>query len=165
MTRLRRRAGGILLGIVGFVSLTAASQGVAYVTRTDMERYVWGVIASVGVGTVVVGAGLLAWIMQRDRTLQQASIDLVISATEKLAAQIETAIGALAAHNSDALAHAAASEHNHGPMNEQIERIEAKLDALILEHSVIRGTEDEVCAFVKALKARNGWDGQERRKS
>lgn len=150
--RLRRRAGAVLLGLGAFVSLTAAAQLPVYVTRDDMQAYVWTVLASVAVGTVLVGAGLLAWIMQRDRSLQQASIDLVIAATERLAVQIESAVGALAAHNADPLSHRAASEHNHGPMMEQTSRIEEKLDSLILEHRVIRGQEDEVCSALKALR-------------
>lgn len=124
--RIHQRAGAILLGLLAFVSLTGAAQTVAYVTRSEMEGYVWGVLLSAGVGTVLIGAGLLAWIMSRDRALQQSSIDLVIAATERLADQIENAVGMLAAHNGDALAHTAASEHNHAPILAQLDRIETQ---------------------------------------
>ena len=156
---LRQRAGAVLLGLAAFLSLTAAAQGVAYVTRAEMREFVWTAIASVGLGAVLIGAGPIAWIMQRDRSLQQASIDLVIAATDRLAVQIEAAIGALARHNEDPRAHVAASEHNHGPMNEQTARIEEKLDQLILEHRVIRGSEDEVCALVRMMAKREAQAG------
>jgi len=152
---LRQRAGAVMLGLAAFLSLTAAAQGVAYVTREEMREFVWTAIASVGLGAILIGAGLIAWIMQRDRSLQQASIDLVVAATDRLTDKIELAIGMLARHNEDPLAHTAASEHNHGPMNAQIDRIEEKLDSLIMEHRVIRGAEDEVCAALRDLRRRN----------
>lgn len=151
---MRQRAGAVLLGLAAFLSLTAAAQGVAFVTREEMREFVWVSIASVGIGAILIGAGLIAWIMQRDRSLQQASIDLVIAATDRLADQIEAAIGALARHNEDPRAHTAASEHNHAPMNKQTARIEEKLDQLLMEHRIIRGSEDEVCALVRMMAKR-----------
>jgi hypothetical protein len=160
MRQVRARAGAILMGIAACISLTAAAQLPVYVTPADMRVYVWTVLASVAVGTVLVGAGLLAWIMRRDRTLQQSSIDLVIAATERLAGQIEAAIDALERHNADPFSHTAAAEHHHEPMTDQTQRIEEKLDALLIEHRIIHGLAGRGCVALQVLQERDPMDSQ-----
>ena len=46
---------------------------------------------------------------------------------------------AITHHDRDEFAHPAASEHNHHPMQEQLDDIGAKLDRLVAEHDFIAG--------------------------
>ena len=68
-------------------------------------------------------------------------------------------------HNEEPTAHQAAGEHNHRPMNEQSDRIEAKvtdiglkLHDLLRDHNRIQATEGSICTALAELRRRDPQD-------
>ncbi len=117
------------------------------ITQSQMESFVYRTMAGVISTALLIGAGVIAWLLARDRDINGKRFD-------DLATDIREALALFGAHNGDPFAHTAASEHNHAPMNAQRQRIEDKLDKLIRDHDRIskrRACEEEP------------WDGTERR--
>ena len=129
--RLRCRAGLYLSGIILFVGVALAAQATQPVTRSEMEAFVYSQLAIAGLAVLTGGAGVLAWILARDRTLQREAQAQIITAISELAQGLNRAIRALEDHNDSKYAHAAASEHNHEPLVERIDEIDHKVDAIL----------------------------------
>ena len=144
LRRLRLRAGIYVSALLLLVGLALAARATEPITKSQAEAMIDSRLAAAGV--LVFGAFwvlLLTFTGRQERALTASIL--------RLEAAVASFTKALADHDASPLAHTAASEHNHDPMNAQAGRIEEKLDALILEHRVIRGTEDEVCHAIRSL--------------
>lgn len=143
--KMRVRAGlymSILLTFTGCAVTAHAQQQVAAgITHAEMRAFVYSTLAIAGLAVVGGVAGILAWVLARDRDLQRQAQRETISRLEaaliEIAAGLGKAIRALEDHNDSPYAHPSASEHNHAPMNAQMDAIEGKLDQLIEEHREI----------------------------
>lgn len=138
LRRLRLRAGVYVSAMFLLVGLTLAAMANEPITRSQAESMIDARVAAAGLAVVAAFWILLMTFMGRVERAVSTATAVALAA-------------ALKAHDEAPLAHSAASEHNHGPMNAQSDRIEEKLDALILEHRIIRGTEDEVCSVIRSL--------------
>lgn len=165
MKRMRRSAPWLIITGLYLLGVTLALYAAGPsdpLTRDEMKSFVYEAIATSGVLVIGVAAGLLAWILARDREINGRRLDQIAQGLSDIAsgmqATMSRALEALEAHNGNPLAHTAASEHSHGPMNSHLEAVEKKLDQLLLEHRVIRGSEDEVCAMIRSLRTRSPKD-------
>ena len=142
--RLRLRAPlhiAVLLFVTGYTLTLAATQPVL---ESHMREFVYWTLGVVLFTVLGSAAAFISYLNSRmERSFEKA--------IGRLEASVAQAFDLMHFHDANPLAHIAAGEHNHGPMNAQAERIEQKLDALILEHRVIRGTEDEVCHAIRSL--------------
>lgn len=129
--RIRLRAGLYLSGLVLFVGVALAAQATQPVTRSEMEAFVYSQLAISALAVLTGGAGILAWILQRDRALQREAQAQIITAISDVAQGLNRAIRALEDHNDSKYAHAAASEHNHEPLVERIDEIDRKVDMIL----------------------------------
>ena len=75
-------------------------------------------------------------------------------------------------HNEEPTAHDAASRHNHDPMNEQSDRIEAKVTQIGLDlhdlkrdHDRIQNEEGSICTALAELRKRNPADSPNPRRA
>ena len=147
MIRIRRTAPWIIVAGLYMLGVTLALYAAdpSPITRDEMKSFVYEALATSGVIVIGVAAGLLAWILARDREINGRRLDQIAQGLSDIAtgmqASLSRAIEALEAHNGNPLAHTAASEHNHGPMNGKLDAVEEKLDSLIAEHRLIRDTE------------------------
>ena len=123
MVRLRARSGlylSVLLLLAG-VSLTA--RATQPVTRSEMESFVYVTLA-VGAGALVGAVWtLLSYHLGRLERMFERGV-------ERLEASQSRGHDALREHNEDPHAHAAAAEHNHGPILDRLDEIEARLGAI-----------------------------------
>ena len=78
---------------------------------------------------------------------------------------LATAADRLRQHNEEPTAHDAASRHNHDPMNEQANRIEAKVTQIGLDlhdlkrdHDRIQSEEGSICAALAEMRRRDPKD-------
>ena len=85
---------------------------------------------------------------------------------------LSVAADRLRQHNEEPTAHNVASRHNHGPMNEQTQRIEEKVDALSLnlhdlirDHNRIQSQEGEICTALESLRRRDPKDSPHPRRA
>jgi len=85
---------------------------------------------------------------------------------------LATAADRLRQHNEEPTAHDAASRHNHGPMNEQSDRIETKVDEiglklhdLIRDHNRIQSQEGDICTALADLRRRDPKDSPHPRRA
>ena len=159
--RLRQKAGGLVIFFLAFGSATALAQAADVITRMEM----WTAIVSTVGGGIVLGAGLLAWILSRDREQTREGVDLVIRSNERLADQIEKAMVALVHHDENPYAHPIGSatrlaplEASIGAMDTKVDALTEKLDRLIWEHNSIQATEGDVCAALRELRHRDPKD-------
>ncbi len=163
--RLRARSGlylSVLLLLAG-VSLTA--RATQPVTRSEMESFVYVTLA-VGAGALIGAVWtLLSYHLGRLERMFEKGV-------ERLDASQSRGHDALRAHNEDPLAHASASEHNHGPMNAQLDRLEEqltatanKLDALIRDHDRIQRQEGDLCHALEEIRHRNPADSPKPRRA
>ncbi len=133
IVRLRLRAGLYLSAILAFVGVSLAAQATQTVTRSEMEAFVYSTLAVAALATLTGGAGILAWILARDRSLQREHLSQIITEISELASGLNGEIKALATHDDDPYAHRAASEHNHGPMDKKLDALDRKVDAILLD--------------------------------
>ena len=133
IVRLRTRAGLYLSGLLVFCGLSLAAQATQPVTRSEMESFVYSTLAVAALATLTGGAGILAWILARDRSLQREHLAQIITAISELATGLNRAVRALEQHDDDPYAHRAASEHNHGPMDKKLDALDRKVDAILLD--------------------------------
>jgi len=133
LRRLRTRAGLYLSGLLVFCGLSLVAQATQTVTRSEMEAFVYSTLAVAALATLTGGAGILAWILARDRSLQREHLSQIITEISELASGLNGEIKALATHDDDPYAHRAASEHNHGPMDKKLDALDRKVDAILLD--------------------------------
>ena len=133
LRRLRTRAGLYLSGLLVFCGLSLAAQATQPVTRSEMESFVYSTLAVAALATLTGGAGILAWILARDRSLQREHLAQIITAISELSTGLNRAVRALEQHDDDPYAHRAASEHNHGPMYKKLDALDRKVDAILLD--------------------------------
>ena len=133
IVRLRLRAGLYLSALLAFVGVSLAAQATQTVTRSEMEAFVYSTMAVAGLATLGGGAGVIAWILARDRSLQREHLAQIITAISELATGLNRAVRALEQHDDDPYAHRAASEHNHGPMDKKLDALDRKVDAILLD--------------------------------
>ena len=149
---LRYRAPVYLSALLLLMGIALVARATQPVTQSEMRSFVYETIAAAAV--LVVGA---FWILlttingRTERTLTEA-VNRLESAVQKLIVGLE-------AHNSDPLAHSAASEHNHSPMNDKLDLMDErqqKIHDIVLglkaEHDLIRSEEDELCAILRRRK-------------
>ena len=133
LRRLRTRAGLYLSGLLVFCGLSLAAQATQPVTRSEMESFVYSTLAVAALATLTGGAGILAWILARDRSLQREHLAQIITEISELATGLNRAVRALEQHDDDPYAHRAASEHNHCPIDKKLDELDRKVDAILLD--------------------------------
>jgi len=158
LCRLRRSA-ALTISLGFFLSgwaLTATAT--TPVLESHMREFVYWTFG-VGAFALLGAAGAFtSHLMSR----MEKSIDASISRLEK---QVEALGMDLIGHNASPLAHQAAGEHNHKPMNDQAGRIEEKVNEisrrlhdLIRDHNRIQEQEGEVCHALAELRRRDPKD-------
>jgi hypothetical protein len=125
LVRLRTRAGLYLSGLLVFCGLSLAAQATQPVTRSEMESFVYSTLAVAALATLTGGAGILAWILARDRDLQREHLSQIITAISELASGLNGAIKALEAHNDDEYAHGPAQKRGHEPILQRLDAVDA----------------------------------------
>lgn len=111
---------GLLLGASGAL----VAQATQAVTRAEMESYVMTMLAAGG-GAM---AGAFWLLLTTFNSRLEKAFDAGIKRLEDNQARY---FDALRLHDESEHVHAAASEHNHGPMLERLDEIEARLDVLV----------------------------------
>ena len=148
----------IAFGVYLMLAASAVSAADAAVSLESVKAFVYETLAVGGVVIIGAAGGLIAWVLARDRELQGKRFERIEIGLNEMLGRLHQAIRALTDHNECTTAHTIAAEHNHQPMNDKISEIADKLDHLILEHRVIRGSEDEVCAMIRSLRTRDPKD-------
>ena len=163
--RIRLRAGLYLSGLVLFVGVALAAHATQPVTRSEMESFVYAQLAVSAVAVLGGGAGILAWILARDRSLQREHLAQIISAISDLASGLNRAIRALEDHDKSPYAHAAASEHNHAPLDERLDELDHKIDAILRDcETRVCGPRDPMASGrVRRASDPEGFDGRPER--
>jgi hypothetical protein len=170
--RLRARA-ALYLAICLFLggwSLTAmATQPVL---ESHMKEFVYWTFG-VGAFALLGAAGaFVSHLMAR----MEKSIDASIARLEKT---VEILGNDLIGHNASPFAHTAAGEHNHGPMNEQSNRIEGKVEGvssqvrelaidlhdLKRDHDRVQSEEGSICTALAELRKRDPKDSPKPRRA
>lgn len=158
LCRLRRRAGLYLSVILLLVGVSLTARATQPVTRSEMESFVFLLIG--GAACVLFAAvwTLLAYHLGRLERMFQ-------SWKEDMASAVAMARESLRLHDEDEHAHGPASEHNHGPMYAQMDRIEAQgtetaelLHQLIRDHNRIQQEEGAICAALAEFRKRDPKD-------
>lgn len=139
IVRLRLRAGLYLSALLVFVGFGLAAQATQPVTHSEMEAFVYSKLAVSALAVLTGGAGAIAWILARDRSLQREHLAQIITAISDLAGGLNRAIRALEDHDESKYAHRAASEHNHEPLEERLDEMDHKIDL------ILRDCETRVC--------------------
>jgi len=162
--RLRARvpvylSAGLMLLAVS-MAVDAAPDAMPPLTWADISLAIW-----LRYGAAVATSIAATWVLLAGYERRQ---DARHADTMKALA---TAADRLRIHNDDAGAHLTASQHNHGPMNEQADRVEQKLDDLamalhdlIRDHNRIQQTEGAVCEALHELRRRNPADSPHTRR-
>ena len=154
LRRLRLRAGFYISGFLMLAGCTLgahATQVAASDAVTRAEMY-----ATIGAaGAVVIGA---LWVLLT--TINGKTEKTLSDAVNRLEFAVEKLVDGLTLHNVDPLAHTAASEHNHNPMNEKLDKLDQRQQdiyrvvvGLKAEHDLIRSEEDELCSILRARRA------------
>ena len=157
LCRLRSRIG---VYVSAFLLCLGATLALANepITRSQAEAMIDGRLAAAGI--LVFGA---FWVLLL--TISGRSEKALAGSVARLEAAVDRFTSDLMAHNSSEYAHGPAAEHNHKPMESQMNRIEQqiketaiKLDALIHDHDRIQETEGAVCSALDALRKRDPQD-------
>lgn len=114
----------ISLGLLVGASGALVAQATQAVTRAEMESYVMTMLAAGG-GAM---AGAFWLLLTTFNSRLERAFDAGIKRLEENQARY---FDALRLHDESEHAHAAASEHNHGPILERLDEIEARLDVLV----------------------------------
>ena len=121
--RLRSRALLYVSAILLLVGVSLTARATQPVTRSEMESFVYV--------TLAVSAGALIGAVW---TLLSYHLGRLERMFDRGVARLEAAQSvsheALRMHNDDPLAHVAAAEHNHGPILDRLDEIEARLGAI-----------------------------------
>lgn len=129
------------------------------VTRSEMESFVYRTMAGTIATAVLLGAGVIAWLLARDRDIQGARFVDVKETVNRMIDKLDESLILLQTHNASPVAHREAAEHNHAPMNAQLDRIEARGDATATELHDLKRDHDRINSACPARE----WDGVERR--
>lgn len=154
LRRLRARVP--LLCAYGLLAGAGTVLATVPITQSQMEAFVYRTMAGVISTALLIGAGVIAWLLARDRDINGKRFD-------DLATDIREALAMFGTHNADPLAHTAASEHNHGPMQSQLDRMELQGATTATELHDLKRDHDRVNAL--CAKRSEPWDGTERRGS
>jgi hypothetical protein len=140
----------VTLFLAGF-ALTA--KATTPVLESQMKAFVYWTLAVVLFAVLGSAAAFISYLDAR----RERAFDIAIG---RLEAGVERAFAAIAAHDNNSLAHTAASEHNHSPMNEKLDRLDQRQQeiyhvvlGLKAEHDLIRSEEDELCSILRARRA------------
>jgi len=114
----------ISLGLLVGASGALVAQATQAVTRAEMESYVMTMLAAGG-GAM---AGAFWLLLTTFNSRLERAFDAGIKRLEENQARY---FDALRLHDESEHAHAAASEHNHGPMQEQLDRLETQVGAIL----------------------------------
>ena len=130
IVRLRARAGlymslGLLVG-----GWTLAATATQTVTRSEMEAFVYAALAIAGFAVLGGMAGVLAFILNRDRESARESREQIIEVIGKLTAGLDRAVVALESHNLSEFAHPVAARSYLAPVNARLNEMDAKLDRI-----------------------------------
>lgn len=139
IVRLRLRAGLYLSALLVCAGAGLAAQATQPVTRSEMESFVYAQLAVSAVAVLGGGAGILAWILARDRSLQREHLARILAEISGIGSRLDKALTALEAHDQSPYAHRAASEHNHAPLEERLDELDHKID------QILRDCETRVC--------------------
>lgn len=142
--RLRYSAPVYVSAFLLLVGISLVAHATQPMTESQTKAFVFETVAAAGV--VMFGS---FWILLN--TLVNRVERSLSSHVDRIEKALDDALSGMKDHDDNPRAHSAASEHNHKPMNDQMTQIESKLDQLILEHRIIRGSEDEVCKFVRSM--------------
>lgn len=171
---MRRQAPMLLAVAIVGVSYVSFAQVVIsnvpapkMVTFDEVRVFVYTTLAMVLLAVCGSAAGLVAFVLNRDRASASAAAAAVAKAVdadhkvrEEQFAVIGKAVGAVGAavaqlvealkrHDESPFAHSAASHANHDPMLKRLDQMAADLSGLIAEHRVIRADEDSICAMLR----------------
>lgn len=142
--RLRYSAPVYVSAFLLLVGISLAAHATQPMTESQTKAFVFETIGAAAVVTFGSFWLLLNTLVNRVERSLSAHVDRIEQA-------LDDALAGMKAHDENPRAHYEASEHNHKPMNEQMNSIETKLDNLLMEHRIIRGAEDEVCKFVRQM--------------
>lgn len=146
--RIRRSVPGILwVSLILCGIATAAAAADPGVTQHEMRSFVYETLAIAGVVVVGGSAGLMSWILARDRSLRAESNAQLVTAVSELGAGLKRAISALEDHNE--------SEHAHPPHLERAIRMQAQIERL----------GDDVDRILRDGPSRNPNDSLKRRRA
>jgi ABC-type nickel/cobalt efflux system permease component RcnA len=164
IVRLRLRIGVYISALLLFGGFALVAQATQAVTRSEMESFV---LATIGAAGVLVFAAF--WVLLN--TINGRSERALLSSVNRLEHAVDKLLASMEAHDQNPLAHAAAGEHNHRPMNEQLDRLEAQLtataqmlDALIRDHNRIQRAEGDICHALEEIRKRNPADSPKPRR-
>lgn len=142
------------------LAVDAAPDTVQHPTWPEISLAIWlryGAAVATSIGATWV---LLAGYERRQDARHAETMKALAVAADKLRM-----------HDEAPGAHLAASQHNHGPMNEQSDRIEGKVDDislrlhdLIRDHNRIQEQEGEVCHALAELRRRDPKDSPKPRR-
>lgn len=123
IVRLRSRAGLYVSAILLLAGISLTARATQPVTRSEMESFVYVTLA-VG-GGALVGAvwTLLSYHLGRLERMFSSGVERIELAQARAQAEVR-------AHDDDPHAHGPASEHNHGPLMEQIETIASRAERI-----------------------------------
>ena len=124
ITRLRARSGLYLSALLLLAGVSLTARATQPVTRSEMESFVYVTLA-VGAGALIGAVWtLLSYHLGRLERMFETGVS-------RLEASQARSHELLRTHNEDAHAHTAASEHNHGPMQEQLDRLETQVGTIL----------------------------------
>lgn len=142
----------IVLGFF-FLTLTAAAQVVNSATQitgeyvTKVELYV--TLASVLITILGACAGVLAFILSRERDYQQAHFDTLNKVVTEMGQSVKDLVKVLELHNKDPFAHPEGSANRLNPIQEDLKEIKEIVIKLSTEHDLMQEEENNVCALIK----------------
>lgn len=121
LRRLRARVP--LLCAIGLL-FAGAALATTPITRSEMESFVYRTMASVISLAVLIGSGVIAWLLARDRDIAAARFTDVKETVNRMVDKLDESLILLQTHDASEFSHLAAAKHNHAPMNARLDRIE-----------------------------------------
>ncbi len=141
LRRLRARVP--LLCAYGLLALAGTVLATTPVMQSQMEAFVYRTMAGVISTALLIGAGVIAWLLARDRDINGKRFD-------DLSADVREALAVFKSHNADALAHPAAFERHGEKYVAQLDRMEMMAGQTKVELHDLKRDHDrinEACAL------------------
>lgn len=129
------------------------------ITQSQMESFVYRTMAGTIATAVLLGSGVIAWLLARDRDIAAARFTDVKDTVDRMIDKLDESLILLQTHDASPLSHRAASEHNHAPMNAQLDRIEFQGATTAAQLHDLKRDHDRINSACPARE----WDGTERR--